>query len=232
MMKCFYMKNSIHRESEVKYKEYPSAHLISLPKTSLPSISLESVLYKRFSSRTYSLKRVTKSIISNLLYYAFGVNDKYPQKIHRFYPSAGAKYPIECYFISLNTGIKRGVYHYHVKKHKLEIIRSSIPSSPNLDMTIPQFADKNPAFFIVLTGIPQRSIDKYGILGNQYTFMEAGHVGQNIQLLCAAHSLRSAPIGGGFKSNDLRSLLKLNSQKESIIYLFAIGYGDKNKKEI
>jgi len=64
---------------------------------------------------------------------------------------------------------------------------------------------------------------KYKDRGYRYIFIEAGHLGQNISLVAKNLNLSTCAIGG-FIDEELNNLLDIDSQKESVIYIFAVGY--------
>ncbi len=89
---------------------------IKLPKPKLKSdVSLEEVIEKRRSVRSYSSKELTMEQMSQLLWAAQGITDR---RGFRAAPSAGALYPLEIYILN-----KDGLYHYlpegHVLKKKI-----------------------------------------------------------------------------------------------------------------
>ena len=73
-----------------------------------------------------------------------------------------------------------------------------------------------------LTAVVARSLHKYADRGYRLILLEAGHVGQNLNLACAALGCGSVNLGG-FLDADLETLLGLDSAVEVPIYAVAIG---------
>lgn len=207
----------------VEYKEYRNKTSVSLPKNNnLNTFLLGNTLELRKTVREFSVKKLSLKEISTILLYGFGINTNLRDKIHRYYPSAGGKYPLECYLISNKTNLNRGIYHYNVQGHSLELLSKVIPQ--HLDEYVPQFAENIPPLFIMITGVARRTTKKYGARGRRYLLLEAGHVGQNIQLVCSALNINSVPMGGGFNDKKIERLIGIQSSSETLLYMFSLGH--------
>lgn len=87
-----------------KMKE--KSEIIQLSKPKLDGeISVEKAISKRRSIRSYARRELTLEQISQLLWSAQGVTDKF--RGFRAAPSAGALYPLEVYIAN-----KDGLFHY------------------------------------------------------------------------------------------------------------------------
>ena len=95
----------------IEHKGYSRFQEIMLPKPRLPHYSSLS----EFSQKTLSLNH-----LSSFLYFSMGQKSLSNPYAGRFYPSAGKRYPIEIYVISLTTELEKGIYHYYFKHHSLE----------------------------------------------------------------------------------------------------------------
>jgi len=202
------------------YKSYPRLNKFILPKPKLPFFDFKKALKKRSSFRKFSNKKISKEKISSLIYHSCGIinfNDLLISR--RYYPSAGALYPIETYIIILNAHFPKGIYHYHVKKNYFEQIIKN--DNLNLKNYFPQEFVYRSSFIIILTADIKRSMQKYGERAYRYSLIEAGHIGQNILLISVLLNIKSCPIGA-FYDYELKKLLDLQDQEE-ILYCFAIG---------
>ena len=204
------------------YKGYSRFKEYILPKPQISRrISFVDVIKNRDSSRDYKDFNISLSAISNLCYFSFGLKDLTDPSRGRFYASAGARYPIEIYLLSLNSKLPTGIYHYYFKNHSLENI-FSIKKFPYRQYLIPK-EFKRASCFIIMTGIFERSRVKYGLRAYPFIMMEAGHIGQNIYLVSAGLNLDCCAIGG-FNHYKVDKLLDVDGIKESSIYMFAVGY--------
>lgn len=202
---------------KINYKSYARFPEIKLPNPVNLKTDFFHLLKKRSSIRNFSLSPLTLQKISSLLFACASYNQSSEK---RTYPSAGGRYPLEIYLISLNTQLKKGVYHYYVKNHSLEKIFNI-----NQELLSQSFTQKwvlNSAVIIVITAIFQRTCIKYGNRGYRYILLEAGHLGQNLSLACCANKLGCCSLGG-FIDDNLNQLLHINGNDESVIYTFAVG---------
>lgn len=211
------------KRSETVPKSYPASEKIALQKTTFTDVSFIKALTNRKSTREFGNKPVSKKQIESILYLSCGINNK---NIHglpkRFYPSAGARYPLELYFLSLNTAFPSGLYHFNVINNSLEKLKPV--RKFDFKRYIPQFDLTGVACFLLISAVFERTTSKYGGRGYRYAFMEAGHLGQNIALLASALNLGSCPVGGGFYENRVNKLIGIDGVKESVIYIFALGH--------
>lgn len=182
---------------------------------------LEKLLIKRRTTRDFSQEKISFETLSNLLFYSAGIStDRVDlDKVKRTYPSAGARYPIELYLLSHSIeDIEKGLYHYNVRDNNLELM---------LKKDLSKFTQKImhlnsiPAAIIVLTSVISRSEIKYNVNSYRFSLLEAGHIGQNISLLCEKYNMGCCAIGG-FDNNRISRLLDL-TEEEIPLYLFAIG---------
>jgi len=198
--------------------------IIELPKPMLKSNkSFEQVLSERRTKRAFSVERVNKRILSQLLWAAQGITDE--SRNYRTAPSAGALYPLEVYIIVQNKGcegLENGLYKYIPNENQIEFIKPGDLDSSLANVGYSQdFFARSPICFI-LTAVPKRTTKKYGERGYRYIHMEVGHVGQNIQLQGTALGL-SVGIAGAFKDQKLSELLDLN-EEEIPLYIMPVGY--------
>lgn len=206
----------------VHFKAYGRLAEIVLPKPqTLTNISLQSALYKRTSSRKFSRQPLSREKLSMLLYYSSGLKDiQKPESSARFYPSAGARYPLETYLVLLNTSLPKGLYHYYLKYHTLEKL-----------LDLPKFQFRRyfsqnwigqAAGLIIITGVFKRTTIKYAGRGYRHILQESGHIGQNIYLVSAALGFNCCAIGG-YIDGRLNKLLDIDGITEAVIYVLAVG---------
>jgi len=202
---------------KINYKAYPRLGSIQLPRKHLPSMTLERVLDKRMSSRKFSEKKLSVQDLSSLFLYSAGLKNN---STFRQYPSAGARFPLELYFISTNTDLPNGVYHYYPRSHCLEQIVTF--DTFDYDMYVNQSWIKKAGGLIIITSLFNRTVNKYGNRGYRYIISESGHLGQNIYLVSACLNFACCGIGG-FEDKKINTLLDIKEHEESSLYCFAIG---------
>jgi SagB-type dehydrogenase family enzyme len=142
----------------------------------------------------------------------------------RTVPSAGGLYPLELYaFAQRVQGLADGLYHYDVRGHELQPLRTGALLRDVGASFLEQyyFADAN--LLIVVSAVFGRTLKKYGARGYRYILLEAGHAAQNLCLLAAERQLDTLCLGG-FSDTLLNPLLGIDGVGEAAIYAVAVGY--------
>ncbi|MGB3019982.1 MAG: SagB/ThcOx family dehydrogenase, partial [Microgenomates group bacterium] len=162
------------------YKGYPKFEKIVLPKKiNLDNVKLLHALSKRKTLREYSGKELNFSKLGTLLYYSAGLRNKNRKAGNRFYPSAGARYPLETYIVSFNTkGLKQGIYHYHLRSGKLEFLWTKKHFKEVLMKNFNQDWISNAGALIVISAVFWRNEMKYRDRGYRHTLTELGALTQ------------------------------------------------------
>lgn len=218
----------------VEFKEYPRFPKISLPEPLGLDNKFMDVLMMRRSDREFDRENSLSSReLSSLLFWSAGlaVNKDQPEKSFRFYPSGGARYPLEIYFYFRgNEEIPEGLYHYNVKYHYLEKILDGQMSKTAI-MAIPTypFAYEAASFFFI-TGILERTMRKYGERGYRFALMEAGILLQNFYLMASALNIGCCGIGNAF-DEEVEQLLDITAPQEVFVGSFVAGPLKKNPKK-
>ncbi|MEM4714245.1 MAG: SagB/ThcOx family dehydrogenase [Candidatus Nanoarchaeia archaeon] len=182
-------------------------------------ISFTKTLIHRRSRRKFSFRKLSINELSALLYFTAGIKEDGS----RFYPSGGGRYPLELYLISLETELKKGLYHYYPPNHVLEkLIEIKELNFENIFTPYNQTWVKNAAIIFLVTAIFNRSAIKYGERAYRLILIEAGHIGQNFYLVSEALGLNCCAIAG---INDvyIEKMLDIDGVKESLIYACALG---------
>ncbi len=210
------------------FKTYPR-----LPSFPLPDVSkreqkskktLNELRKKRKSTRHFkkdplSFKDLTVILRSNRVL-------DFKRKPHkRTYPSGGARFPVETYVISFNVKeLDPGAYHYNIKDNSLELLLKE--NFRKKEKKIVSFALHNPSAAIIFTSVISRLEVKYGYKAYPYSFIEAGHMAQNIELTCTQEKIGCCCVGG-FIDDVLIEALDLTKYE---IPLYVMGLGKISKK--
>ena len=119
-------------------------------------------------------------------------------------PSAGALYPLELFY---------------VKDLEYETLRIS---NTRNNLCVDRIITKLPNVYVICADF-DKTCSKYGERGVRYVYMEAGHMAQNICLVCEELGLGSCCVGA-FDEKEVKQRYNL---KFDPIYMIAIGYKDK-----
>lgn len=205
------------------YKTYPESKKVSLPKPEFRGLSVEEAILQRRSVRNYSKKAVSKAQLSQLLFTAQGITGRMYGQALRSAPSAGALYPFEIYLVVNNVQeLPRGIYHYSVLDHSLELVKAGDFRSKITKAGLEQEMLGEAGVTFVLSAVFDRVCYKYEQRGFRYVYIEAGHISQNIFLQSVSLGLGSVCVGAFF-DEKVNELIGVDGRKEAAIYLHAVG---------
>jgi SagB-type dehydrogenase family enzyme len=140
----------------------------------------------------------------------------------RPYPSGGALFPIETYVASVAVeGLPVAVSYYDAREHKLR----RLPGASAAAVRAAETADENVAAApctLILTGVFERSVQKYGPRGYRLALIEAGHLMQNISLVAGALGLKSL-VSASFYEAEMEKALDIDGVSEAALALVIVG---------
>ncbi|MGQ9706320.1 MAG: SagB/ThcOx family dehydrogenase [bacterium] len=197
------------------------AEVVKLPQPVLKGeMTVEEVLYRRRSVRQYSDEPLLLTTVSQLLWSAQGITDK--KEGLRTAPSAGALYPLEVYLVAGNViDLDCGVYKYSSDGHELILFLDSDMRDELYKSALFQLPVREAPIVIVITGVYERTTEKYGERGIRYVHMEAGHCAENIYLQATALNLGTVVIGA-FNDEKVKKVLNL-PEDEQPLYIMPVG---------
>ena len=230
-IKTFSQKNISSKDWPESWKRIFTKDFARLQKVKLPEnipllkISLSKVLLERRSERNFLGKPTNAACVGTLLFYSSGIIPGVKQwnSTRRFYPSAGARYPLEVYLSIGNVkGLKNGLYHYNVRDHSLDVLWQK----ENVNKMIARLTNQDwvvgSNIIILITSVFQRTQIKYGDRGLRHIFLEGGHLAQNIYLVATTLGLKVCAIGG-FVDDRINKIIDIDGENEGILYVLAVG---------
>jgi SagB-type dehydrogenase family enzyme len=190
--------------------------MINLPEPKLVGkVSIEEVILKRRSTRSFTAKTLSMEEISQLLWSAQGITDKMNK--FRSAPSAGARYPMEIYLAT-----NEGFYHYHPSKNAIEQLKSTDIRSKLPAAALGQKYLADAPLVIIIAGKLEKLSARYGDRASRYMFIEAGHIAQNIHLQAVSLGLGSVPVCA-FNDDVLKTTADLPDDLKPL-YIVPVGY--------
>jgi SagB-type dehydrogenase family enzyme len=214
------------RKKPEEFKDYPrDIHRVSLRNVNKDGGgSLWEVMARRRSARDFLAKDISFDELSQLIWATQGITGTASGFRFRITPSAGALYPIETYVVVNRVmALSSGIYHFNVRKNELEQLmegdfRVSIAAS-----ALDQPMAKDAAVVFVWTAVVERTKWKYRERGYRYLYLDAGHIGQNLYLAATSLKLGCCTIGA-FYDDEVNQLIGVDGQKETAVYLGAVGH--------
>lgn len=211
----------IGADSVVGYEKPDAEDIINLPAPNMGTKSLADSIQQRRSRRNFTGESVTLEELAALLHGATGITMS-GHRNFRAAPSAGATYPIETMVVVQHAeGLEPGVYIYKVENHELWPVRTGDISAHFARACFGIQDPASVAVAICFVQVPSRIQPRYGGRSQRYTYMEAGHMGQNIYLVSESLGLGCVAVGA-FRDSDMDALLGLTGER-SCIYVHCIG---------
>jgi SagB-type dehydrogenase family enzyme len=211
---------------EIKRKEYERFPKTILTHDFLALGNLQEALLKRKSLREYNVgKKIALNELSTLLYYSAGVKPMKDNRdsVRRFYPSGGARYPLELYLgIFRVENMSSGLYHYNVKEHSLEELSTDSEDISDLKEGLYYPWSRDAAIVIYITAVWERNMIKYDDRGYRIVLMEAGHVAQNIALVASSLGIGCCN-SVGFHNKHTDNILDIVNHDEDSLYMALLG---------
>ncbi len=213
--------------STIMYKEYELSEKVSVEKNLLSSLEtshhkIVSLIASRVSGYYFNKPLTVEEIFFIL---SCASREKNKESKRRMYPSGGALYPLELYFVQQGKGVlPRGVYHFSQVNDILVRIKKF--SEKNEDIFNEDIFTEGNTYngmtsFIVITYTPKRNTSKYNFLGVKLGLIEAGILLQNISLLATSCDVQTRAIAG-FSEAKVQTLLELSKHEEFPLLLIAV----------
>jgi SagB-type dehydrogenase family enzyme len=207
------------------YKSYPPSKTVQLPSQfQEPTINFTEVLRRRKSFRSFSTEPLSKVDLAFLLWASTGIQRTEHGYEFRTAPSAGALYPIETYIAASNVeDVVSGIYHYNIKNHLLEEIKSGNFANDLAHAALDQEMCADSSVIFIWTAIFRRSKWKYSQRAYRYIYLDAGHIAENLALAAASINCGSCQVGAFF-DEEINSIVGVDGTEESSIYLSVVGH--------
>ena len=201
--------------------QQPAVRTVPLPHPQTAGeFSIEQILAAGRKVNQFTQETITIDKISQMLWAGQGIID--PNSGQRAIPSFAATEPMQLYVI-----IRGGIYFYDSEKHGLtKIYDGDIRGKLAAAAYKNSILEKAPCS-IVITGTTQELVKLYSAQAKQYLYLEAGHIGQNIQLQGIALGIACVPVGN-FDEVKVRQLWKIPAGQVPI-YIIAAGYPPKEQ---
>ena len=173
--------------------------------------------------------------LSNVLLNSYFITEYFETHTHhlrrRSIPSGGALYPIDLYYININTkNLQQGIYYYSPHQSHLVCYKEYRDIESTMDaLKIVYPAEilgnwdlSSVSAIIVFAGILNRMSCKYGDRGIRFAITDVGAILQNIHLAAAAEEVACCAIGG-YLDDEIDALMELQNPNETVLLTLFIG---------
>ncbi len=178
--------------------------------------SLEDAIASRRSLRDFAERPLTDGDVGQLLWAAQGITDPTPDE-RRAAPSAGGTYPLEVYAVSAD-----GVARYLPRGHALEPHLDTDRRRSLAAAALGQDWIADAPLVLVVTGVIERTSERYGDHALRFVLLEAGHAAQNVLLQAVGLGLGAVPVGA-FHEEAVTEALRLPDD-HAPLYLIPVGH--------
>jgi SagB-type dehydrogenase family enzyme len=184
---------------------------VQLPAPDLGSgKSLMQALHDRHTSREFSPKAVPLTVISNLLWAAFGINRPAGG---RTAPSAHEWHEIDVYLATAD-----GLYLYDARNHALRLV---LAQDIRINTGLQSFVADAP-LNLVYVADQSRMVEAAETDRILYSAADAGFISQNVCLYCASEGLATV-VRGMVPRHELAKLMKLRPNQR-VVLAQSVGY--------
>lgn len=184
--------------------------------------SFEKVLYERKTcvSQFKNSQKVTKQLISKFCNLAFigSVGRR------RAYPSGGSEYNIRIHIIFNEENVHSEIVELgNIAEVNCDtgnlMIKNYQPWQEIATAFVQKYLTDKTQFSIVLSININSISKKYHDISYKMVQQEAGHIGQNIQLVSQYLGIQSVPLGGFYDTQ----ISKVLNEKQTVLYTFLLG---------
>ena len=203
------------------YEDY--LERVALPEPQSGGTPLWDAIEGRRSERRFSGEPLTQQEISQLLWATQGLTGGVGGIDLRASASAGALYPNETYVVAQAIeGVTAGVYHYDIRAHELGMLAEGDYSEDLARACLEQTWTQRAGAVFVWGAVVARCAWKYQNRAYRYLYLDAGHIGGQLQLAAQALGLGSCNIAAFF-DNEVAKLVGIDGLTEVPVYVTAVG---------
>ena len=178
--------------------------------------SLEEILQKRRSVRSFTAQELELSELAQLLFAAQG---KTHPRGYRTAPSAGALYPLEVFVVAGQVGsLASGIYKYVPQDHELLQLKTGDKRRELAQAALWQSWIAQAPAVIVITAVYERVTGKYGQRGIQYTHIESGCAAQNLCLQAVDLDLGTTLVGA-FDDAKVQDIIQAKPEETPLLLI-------------
>lgn len=218
------------------YKDYCSKPFYPLPdpfrniEKSGQDDRFTSVLLRRRTSRVFAHESLSRDHLAKLLYFTWGATGTKKNHmgedvfLRKTSPSGGSLHGAEVYPIVMNVeGIDRGIYHYSVRRHGLELLSREDPRVWIEVACGGQEWVSGSAAVFVSTAILYRMAWKYQFpRAFRVVLQDIGHLSQTFCLVATWLGLGSFTTGA-LRDEVFEKMIGLNFLEEPVLLLNGVG---------
>ncbi len=225
-----YIGKSVHEEGQLpndRLLEEKFLECRRIPLTSYPlewEKDIEKVIVNRRSTRVLTGEPFLKDELSSILTFAYdpAVIKNTEEGSKRGLPQVFDPSLLETYVVVHGVvEMEPGIYYYAPKSQELRLIRPGEYRQETWEFCLGQALGRDAAVVVIHTSNLKAAIQKYGERAYRYLHLDAGHIGQRLNLAAIHLGLGVSGIGGFF-DDEVNRLLNLPLE-QIVVYITTLG---------
>ncbi len=179
-------------------------------------------ILRRRSTRAYTGDAFSKEQLSALLDYAYPNPPLSPAALF-------SRDVLETYVVVQNiSGLEAGVYYYASQSHELRLIYAGDFKTQSWHFSLGQDLSRDAAALVIHTAQLENAMAVYGDRAYRYLHLDAGQIGERINLAAIRLNLGVSGIGG-FYDDEVNALLGLPLE-QIIVYITTLGQAHDSRR--
>ncbi len=209
----------------------PDAAALERPHTDKPitafasepiEMSVEMTIARRRSTRAFTGEALSKKKTADILGFAYEVAQPKPGDDDKGLPQVFDPSLIETYVVvHAVEGVDPGVYYYAPGSQELRLVKKGRFRDQLRHFCLGQELGQDAAAVVVHVSNLIEALAKYGERAYRYLHLDAGHLGQRMNLAAAAIDAGASGIGGFF-DDEFNALLGLG-REHIVVYVTCLG---------
>lgn len=189
-----------------------------------PQDSFSKLIEGRRSIRQYEDKPISLDELNKIIWGTQGVTAIRGASMLRSVASAGNRHPLNTYIAANRVdGLEKAVYFYDRLNNCLLPIRKDAYEKDLNNACLDQTMVAESSAFFIWTAVTARTTERYQARGYRYVFIDVGHIGGQLQLICQDMRLGSCNIAA-FLDDKMSKFLGLKSEFEVPVYMATVGW--------
>ncbi len=215
--------------AEAMEVKYPTAAVMTLEQPELVWSGIAQTIVRRRSTRKYSGDEIGANQLSLLLWHAYqpfraALNPDAVPEVEPMHTNDWLCLPcdLETYVVVHNvTNVLAGIYHYEPGAHTLRTVRMGDFVRETWHICLGQELARDASAMIVHTADLPKAIERYGNRAYRSLHLDAGHLGERLNLAAVGVGLGVSGIGGFF-DDEVNETLSLDRDYITV-YITTIG---------
>jgi len=189
-----------------------------------PDTELFKLIKQRRTVRLFDSKAIKFDQLSRLLWSVQGITKSDGNVQYRAVASAGNRHPLNTYVLANRVeDLKSGLYLYNPINESLGLTRKGNLGDELAEACLGQKSCQMCSVAFIWTAVTARTTARYQARGYRYIFLDAGHIGAQLQLACVDMGLGSCNIAA-YLDDAVTQLIGIKSDFELPIYVAVVGW--------